>query len=274
MIGWGCRGAVRSHQLQQRTGHPRDYLIGPQDVLNIFVLNEETLNGRFTVELDGTFTISMIGRVTAGGLSLREFEDELKTQLRDGFVKNPQVTVAIETYRSQRIFVVGEVRQPGPYQLTGDMTLIEAIALAGSTNSGASDEVLVVRAKNGRKSSGPIDPGEDPDQDVVRISVDLTALQSGQLSQNVQLQDGDTIFVPRAKTIFLFGQVRNPGVYSIPRATTVLQALSMAGGVTEFGATGRIQIVRIVDGEEEKFKVTLTDIVSPGDTIIVPERFF
>ena len=112
-----------------------DYVIGPQDVLTIAVFDQTDLGGKFAVELDGSFTFPLIGRVKAGGLTIRDFEAQLKARLADGFFRNPQVTVAIEQYRSQRVFVTGEVRNPGSYALTGDMTLIEALARAGSTTN-------------------------------------------------------------------------------------------------------------------------------------------
>jgi polysaccharide export outer membrane protein len=72
----------------------------------------------------------------------------------------------------------------------------------------------------------------------------------------------------------LFGQVKNPGAYPLrQRATTVLQALSLAGGVSDRGSTTRIRVVRIVDGQKKEIKVTLSDVIRPGDTIIVSERF-
>ena len=101
-----------------------DYQIGPQDVLTIQVFDQADLGGKYTVETDGTFSFPLIGRVRAGGMSLRALEGELKTKLADGYFRNPQVTVAIEQYRSQRVFVMGEVRAPGPVPLTGGMTLI------------------------------------------------------------------------------------------------------------------------------------------------------
>src|SRR5262249_60555204 len=128
-----------------------DYVIGPQDVLTIQVFDQADLGGKYTVEADGTFSFSLIGRVLAGGLTLRAFETELRKQLADGYFKNPQVTVAVETYRSQRVFVMGEVRQPGPVPLTGGMTLIEALARAGSTLSTASGDVAIVRAPKAAK---------------------------------------------------------------------------------------------------------------------------
>ena len=110
-----------------------DYVIGAQDVLSITVFDQADLGGRYAVELDGSFSFPLIGRIQAGGLTIRAFETELKNRLADGFFRNPQVTVAIEQYRSQRVFVIGEVKSAGAYALTGDMTLIEALAKAGST---------------------------------------------------------------------------------------------------------------------------------------------
>ena len=94
------------------------------------------------------------------------------------------------------------------------------------------------------------------------------------MKQNIELHDGDTIFVPRAESVYVFGQVKNPGAYPIQKDTTVLQALSLAGGVTPQGAMNRTKILRIVNGEKRELKVKVTDIVQPGDTIMVPERFF
>jgi len=263
---------------RQAPGQPdqarAEYLIGAQDVLTITVWDSPDLSGKFTVEADGSFTFPLIGRVKAGGLSLRQFEGELRKKLADGYFKNPQVSVAVESYRSQRIFIVGEVRSPGTYPLTGDMTLIEAIARAGSMTPAASLEAIVVRAPAGRRADGPILPGQKAEAAETQ-RVNLRDLQSGVLSQNIALRDGDTIFVPRAESIYVFGQVRSPGAYALQDAqTTVLQALSLAGGVTDRGATGRIKIVRVVKGEKKELKVKLGDLVLPGDTIIVPEKFF
>ena len=257
--------------VQAQPVQPTNYVIGPQDVLSISLFDQQDLSGKYPVDSDGTFTFPLVGRVKAGGLTLRQLEAELKKLLMDGFFKDPQLAVGVEQYRSQKIHIVGEVRNPGTYPLTGDMSLIEAIARAGSTLPSASGEALIVRAKPGRAAAGPILPNAE-DSDVQ--TVDLKSLQSGALSRNLALQDGDTIFVPRAETIYVFGQVRNPGAYAIQKTTTVLQALSLAGGITERGATGRIKIVRIEKGKTVEVKALLTDIVRPGDTIMVPERYF
>lgn len=95
-----------------------DYVIGPLDVLSINVHEDDALKGRYTVEADGTFSFPLIGRIKAGGLTIRDFEAALKARLKDGFFVDPQVTVGIEEYRSQRVFVTGEVRTPGILPLT------------------------------------------------------------------------------------------------------------------------------------------------------------
>ena len=250
-----------------------DYLVGPQDVLTITVWDQTDLSGKFTVETDGSFTFPLIGRIQAGGLTLRQIEAELKKRLADGYFKNPQLTVAIDTYRSQRVFINGEVRTPGPYTLTGDMSLIEALSRAGSTTQFAGTEVVIVRAADGKAASGPLLPNQV--EGATSIRVDLKDLQSGGLSQNVQLKDGDTIYVPLAESVFVFGQVKNPGAYPLrAKDTTIVQALSMAGGVTDRGAANRIKIMRIVNGKKTEIKVTLTDIVQPGDTVMVSGTVF
>lgn len=267
VLALACAALLPFTVLAQSGG---DYVIGPQDVLTIQVFDQADLGGKYTVETDGTFSFPLVGRVRAGGMTLRAFETELKKKLADGYFRNPQVTVAIEHYRSQRVFVMGEVRNPGPVPLTGGMTLIEALSRAGSTLPSSSGEVAIVRAPEGAK--GPTLPDPEKGADIMRASI--RDLEAGSMEQNIVLRDGDTIFVPRAESVYVFGQVRTPGAYAIQKDTTVLQALSLAGGVTENGAMNRIKVVRLVKGEKKEIKVKLTDLVLPGDTLIVPEKFF
>jgi polysaccharide export outer membrane protein len=244
-----------------------DYAVGPQDVLTITVFGEPELSGKYTVEQDGTFTFPQIGRVKAGGLTLRALEQEVKKQLADGFLRNPQVAVAIENYRSQRILILGEVRSPGEFQLNGEMTLLAALARAGSTTPAAGHEALIVRTP--RHAARPDD---DVDPEILRI--DLAELQTGNMSLNILLLDGDTVNVLKAQSVFVSGEVKSSGAFAVEPGMTVLQVLSLAGGLTDRGADGRIKILRIVDGKQKELKAKLTDIVQPGDTIIVPSRYF
>ena len=249
------------------------YVVGAHDVLTITCYDQADLSGKFVVETDGTFTYPLIGRFKAGGLTLRMVEDGLKRRLKDeDLFNNPQITVAVEQYRSQKVFIVGEVRSPGSYPVSGDMNLVEALARAGSTLPTASGEAIIVHVPVGQSGLGPTLPSPDNAENIVRV--DLHELQNGLFANNAALRDGDTIFVPRAESIYVFGQVRNPGAYALQqRDTTVLQALSLAGGVADRGSMSRLRIVRIVNGSKKEIRVSLTDLVQPGDTLIVPERY-
>ena len=265
LVGLACLAGAASAQAPT-------YAVGPQDLLAITVWGEDDLSGQFTVEADGSFSFPLIGRVQAGGLSVRAIEDALKTRLVAGFLRNPQVSVVVAEYRSQHIYVVGEVRNPGPYPLTGEMTLIQALASAGSATPEAGGEVLIVRSRPGERPGGPILPDEQEAAEVVRV--DLADLQRGILPRDVTLRDSDTVFLPRAPLVYVFGQVRTPGAYPLKKGTTVLQALSLAGGVADRGATGRIRVVRQAGERTVEIRVQLDDPVEAGDTIVVPERFF
>ena len=155
------------------------------------------------------------------------------------------------------------------------MALLEALAQAGSTTASAGSELLIIHAPSDQAEPGPVLPGDDPDEegrDITRVN--LAALQTGQLSENITLRDGDTIFVPRAETFFVTGHVVSPGSYVLEPGMTVLQALSLAGGVTDRGSTRRMKVIRILNGEKQELSVNLSDVVRPGDTIVVAQRFF
>jgi len=253
---------------------PRLYTVGPNDVLNVTVFNQPTLSGKFTVEADGTLAFPLLGRVAAGGQSVRAIEDKVRERLlAAGYLNDPKVSVVVDQFRSQQVFVMGEVKQPGNLQFTGSMTLIEALARAGSTTERAGTELVIVHAGSGSGSGGPAQSPNAQSADTIRVN--LQNLQSGGLAQNVALRPGDTIFVPKAVTVFVSGEVRNPGEYAMrTSAMTVRQALALAGGVTERGSSRRLQIIRVVNGKEETLSVDLQTKLTAGDTIVVHERFF
>ena len=264
---------VTALQVAPAPPDPRLYTVGPSDVLLVTVYNQPQLSGKFAVEADGTLAFPLLGRVAAGGLSVRAVEDKLREGLAAGFLNDPRVSVAVDQYRSQQIFVMGEVKQPGNLQFTGSMTLIEALARAGSTTERAGMEVVIVRSSSGSGSAGPAQDPNAPSDNTIRVN--LQSLQGGALSQNLALRAGDTIFVPRAETVFVSGEVRNPGEYVIRTSgMTVRQALALAGGVTERGSSRRIQIFRLVNGKEVAISVGQQTTVQAGDTIVVQERYF
>jgi polysaccharide export outer membrane protein len=250
----------------------RLYVVGPSDALAITVYNQPQLSGKYVVEADNSFTFPLLGRVKAGGLSLPAIEEELRSRLARGYLKDPQVSVAIDQYRSQQVFMMGEVRTPGSLPLAGPMTLIEALARAGSVTDRAGAEALIVRPRDGEAADvATMEAGKSAEGAEV-IRVDLQGLQRGALSQNVALRPGDTVFVPRAASVFVTGRVKSPGEYLLRQPTTVRQALALAGGETDRGSTRRIQILRQIDGREVTLDANLQDSVQAGDTIVVRER--
>ena len=258
-----------------------NYVVGAQDALIITSYDQSDLTGTFTIETDGTFTYPLLGRVHVGGMTLRDVETLLKTELLDqGFFTKPQIAVAVEKYGSQKIYIVGEVRTPGAYPLSGGMRLMEALAHAGSTLPDASGEVVIVHASNKGRVVTPVVTPTSVDVQGARDPAEIVRIHLGNLElggpfQNVQLRNGDTVFVLRAESVYVFGQARSPGAYPLRHPdTTVLQALALAGGVTDRGSTRRISLVRSIDGEKREIEVELTDYVMPEDTIVVPERFF
>ena len=192
------------------TTDPTLYVVGPNDVLTVTVFNQPQLSGKFAVEADGTLAFPLLGRVPVGGLSIRAVEDEMRRRLAGGYVKDPHVSVTMEQYRSQQIFVMGEVQQPGSLQFTGAMTLIEALARAGSTTERAGTEAVIVRSRTA-ESAAPAAPPTGGHARTPRRSVSICgACRPETLSQNIALRPGDTIFVPRAETVFVLGQVKTP----------------------------------------------------------------
>lgn len=239
--------------------------IAARDQLTIVVFGVDALSGKFPVGADGTITFPHLGAIAVAGLGTREVEANLTKTLKDGgLLVNPQVTVELVQTPNKRVIITGAVRTPGQLPFGGELSLFEALALVGSTTSEAGDLVLVLRSADGHGGSGAAQT-DDESNGVIEVS--LTDLQSGKLAENnLMLRDGDHIVVPRAQQVFINGQVRSPGAYSVPSGATVLQAITLAGGLTDRGTYRGIRILR--DKKELK-NVKQDTIVRPGDTIIV-----
>ena len=240
--------------------------IAARDQLNILVFGVEALSGKFPVGADGSITFPHLGAIPVAGMVTRDVEANLIKSLKDGgYLVNPQVTVELVQTPNKRLIVTGAVRSPGQLPFGGEITLFEALALVGSTTADAGDLVLVLRASadgNGGNGAAPAD--EESANGVIEVS--LADLQSGKLENNVALRDGDHIVVPRAQQVFINGQVRSPGAYSIPSGATVLQAITLAGGLSD---RGTYRGVRILRDKKELKNVKQDTVVKPGDTIIV-----
>jgi polysaccharide biosynthesis/export protein len=245
------------------------YVLGPQDQLKITVFDEPELSNVYRVDSDGFITFPMISKVAAVGITPAELQDRIKTMLASGYIKNPQVRVEVEGYKSQSVIVSGEIRAPGKVPMTGSMTLIEALAAAGSPTSSASNEVSISRQK--RNAAGVVT--DENAVDIIRVN--LKMLQLGQAGRDIQLQDGDLINVPKAQTFYITGQIRNPGSLVWDPGMTVQQAVALAGGLTDRGSDRRIRADRLgADGKVTEVSLKLEDKVQPNDTIKIPSKFF
>ena len=260
--------AVPAAAAQAVAGEGPVYLIGPQDVLRITVIDEPDLSGQsYRVDSDGMITFWLLGRVPAGGLTLREFQEKLRTQLASGYIKNPQLRVEIEQYKSQSVYVLGEVRTPGRLSMMGSKTLLEALAEAGSPTSQASTEVTVTHP---RKTGASIPPGGTvPDGE--KTVIDLRDLQTAQI---YVLHDGDIVTVPMAQTFFIGGEVRNNGNYVFQRDMTLAQAVTLAGGLTDRGTYRGAYAMRLVSSKPAKVDLDELDKIQPNDTIKIGKRIF
>ena len=239
------------------------YQIGPQDLLKITVLDEPDLSPSLRVDNDGSITFAYIGRIQAAGSTLADLQERIRAGLAAGYIKNPQVRVEIESYKSQSIMVSGEVRSPGKITMTGAMTVLEALASAGSPTSSASSELTIAHAKK---------PGADPgDLEITRVNWKDLQLGKG---TDVAIADGDLINIPKAQTFFMTGQIRNSGSYVLEPGTTVQQAIAMAGGLNDRGSDRRINASRVVNGKTTDVNLKMEDKVMPNDVITIGQRFF
>ena len=258
----------------QTGGTMADYVVGAGDVLMVSVVGApEISNNKHAVGNDGAFDFPWIGRVVARGKTLRDLEVLITRKLEEGgFLVRPQVTLQVIEFNSQKVYVMGEVKNSGNYPLTGTKTIMDLIAEAGGMLEGAGGEIIINRRKTGvGDDDGPVSPD---DSDVEVIKIPKSDVLSGRAGRLVALKNGDTILIPKALMIYVYGEVKSTGRYTMEGKLTVLQAIALAGGPTERANTGRTTVMRTVDGAQKSFKVKLTDFVQPGDTINVPKRWF
>ncbi|MFP5379745.1 MAG: polysaccharide biosynthesis/export family protein, partial [Vicinamibacteria bacterium] len=128
----------------------------------------------------------------------------------------------------------------------------------------------VLRSKDQTRTDAPALPEDETAAEVLRVNRE--DLQMGRLASNLVLQHGDTIFVPVVERFYITGHVRTPGTYVLQKGMTVQQAIAVAGGLSERGSNRRLKIRREIKGEFEEISVRLTDLVLPGDTIIIAQR--
>jgi polysaccharide export outer membrane protein len=255
--------AAQPPPIVERTFNPADsYVIGPHDELSITVHDEAALTSKYRVDESGYVSFPYIERIMAGGATVLEFQERLRTALTE-FIRNPQVRVAVESYRSQSVMVSGAVRTPQKVAITGMFTsLLEVLAIAGSPTAEASNEVIVTRKT----------PTTENPAQVQEFRINRRELETGRVE--FTLRDGDFISVPVADRFFIDGQVRNPGTFVLEAGMTMQQAIALAGGLTDRGSTRSIRVKRIVNGVSVELNLDRDARIMPNDFITIGQRLF
>jgi len=247
-----------------------DYQIGPNDLLEITVYELPELNQTVRVSEDGSITLSLLGRVEVAKLTAQELEKKLASLLDQQYTNGAHVTVFIREY--QKVSVLGAVGRPGMYELVGPTTLLQIIAQAGGLTALAMRDIYVYR--------------QGPDGEQTRIVVNIEDLTiRGLPGLNIELRPKDVVTVPLDQTlnVFVFGEVRTPGVVSFlgSKRITLLQAIAQAGGTTEWAKKTKVIIKRKdkKTGQEIVIHVNIKDMLKnkqadiyleEGDVVIVP----
>lgn len=229
------------------------YVLGPGDIVEVSVLGREEFKPRVQVQADGTVQLPYLRSVKAADMTVLRFRDEVARLLRNGgYYTDPVVNVAVASYASRYVTVLGEFATPGLLPVDRNYRVSEILARAGGARLTAADDIILTRA--------------DGQQAVLPIAL----VASGGLEQDPFVQPGDKLYIATAPNFYIYGQVAAPGAFKVERGMTVRMALARGGGLTDRGTTKRISVYR----NGEKIKADLDMAVTAADTIVVGERFF
>ena len=239
-----------------------DLTLGAGDVLRVTVYGQPDLSLETRVTESGTITYPLIGQVKVGGLTPAAAEKKIAGMLESGgYLKKPQVNIAVASNQSQQVSVLGQVTRPGRYPVEGHRSLTDVLALAGGMTPEAGDKVTLVRTRNGKTTKETLDLHE--------------MVQSGNMKKNLQLQTNDVVYVERAPRFYIYGEVRQPGTYKLERGMTVLQALSVGGGLSPRGTDRGVKVKRrAADGTFQEITARHDDVLQVDDVVYVRESLF
>ncbi len=207
------------------------YRLGPGDRIQLTIAEHPELSRQLVVASGGSISVPLVGEVNAGGRSCQELSDHLSELLARDFLVDPQVDVEVAEYRSQWVMVVGEVRKPGRVALhRGVATLKDVLADAEGMTGNAGEEILISRTVAGG--------GGEP----ATLRIDRAAFELGE--SNPRVLSGDIVNVKSAAFVYITGEVRTPGKVTIERGMTLLKAIALAGGLTEWANRSEIQVLQ------------------------------
>ena len=239
-------------------------ILGVGDILRITVYQNPDLTVESArISEVGLINFPLIGNVKLGGETVGTSEQKIAKMLRDGgFVLRPQVTIQVGQIRSAVISILGQVAKPGRYPIeTVGSKASEMIAAAGGVVPGGADIVTLVGARNGRS---------------IKLDIDLPAiLQSGKAELDIPVDNGDILYVDRAPTAYIYGEVQRPGVFRLERGMSLMQVLAQAGGITQRGTERGIKVHRRdANGAVTIVDLQMNDPVLRDDVVYIKESLF
>lgn len=239
-----------------------DVLLGPGDVLKVSVYGNPDLGLETRVSEAGKITFPLIGEVIVGGLSSSAAEKKIADLLeRGGFLRKAQVNIIVTLLQSQQVSVLGQVNRPGRYPIESKRDLMDVLALAGGISADGGDVVTRLRVRDGKTEKMAVDV--------------IDMIRSGDMKKNFDVTSGDILYVERAAKVYVYGEVQRPGVYRLERNMTVLQLLSVGGGLTPRGTERNVRIKRRdAEGNLQVIRAKHDDIVQVDDVMYVQESLF
>ncbi len=273
---------------EERYHTKEGYLLGAGDVIeiSIFAGGESQYKGETTVSSAGFISCPFLGEINAKGLAVEQLAKNITGSLAESYFVNPQIIISVKEYHSRKIYILGEIKSPGLYELKSNTTLLELISQAGGAKEERGKFALILRESvEDIKKGGKLDEilkKKDP------LRIDLTKLlDQGDLSRNLRLKNDDVIYLPSKTSshmsewnIYVMGRVKNPGTYDFQEGLTALNACIIAGGFDEFAAPNRARITRTGNGKTEIIKINLNKVkmgkiedvpLKPGDRVYIPE---
>lgn len=237
-------------------------VLGSGDVLKVFVYGNPDLATETRVNEEGKITFPLLGEVAIDGLTPTAAEKKLAGLLENGgFLRKPQVSIFTLSVNSQQISVLGFVRNQGRYAIEGQRSLTDVLAMVGGISPDGGNLVTLIRAQNNGSVKEEIDV--------------LEMIRSGDMSLNHNVRSGDLIYVEAAPRFYIYGEVQRPGFFRLEPNMTVVQALSVGGGLNQRGTERGVRIQRRdKEGVLQVIKVKPNDLVQPDDVVYIQESLF
>ena len=211
-----------------------DYMVGTEDLLEIEAYNVEEIKKTARVNSQGEIALPLVGVIKAKDMTTSQLEKTIADRL-EKYVEETVVTVFVKEYHSQRISVVGAVKNPQVYAVTGQRYLIDMLMISGGLSETAGNIAYVIR---------PV-VADYPTNRAETIVINLEELLfNGNLNLNIPVFAGDVVSVPKGGVVFVDGAVKDPGAFTMRGKTTVLQAITMAKGVNSDAKLSDIRIFR------------------------------